>query len=67
MNNHYDPFVSNANSTYSRYLETGFYYMEIVSINQQGVGYFKVMMTTPDINNITAVNPTWQVDYFSIK
>jgi hypothetical protein len=66
---HYDPFIKdNANvSAQVQFTAPGYYYMEIVSINNGGPGYFKVMMSMPNPTNIPPVNPTWQIDYFGIK
>ena len=41
--------------------------MEVVAVNTGGPGYFKVSMEVPNATAATSANPTWQVDYFSIK
>jgi hypothetical protein len=41
--------------------------MEVVSVNSGGTGFFKVMMEAPNITPNTPANPSWQIDYISIK
>lgn len=68
INDHFNPYVSGSTPAYTRnFTKPGYYYMEIVSINNWGSGYFKVMMEAPNKTANAPANPTWQVDYFSIK
>jgi hypothetical protein len=41
--------------------------MEVVSVNSGGPGFFKVMMEAPITTGDPPANPSWQVDYISIK
>lgn len=68
INDHFNPFISGSAPIYTRdFTQPGYYYMEIVSINNWGSGYFKVMMEAPNKTANAPANPTWQIDYFSIK
>jgi len=49
-----------------QFSEPGYYYTEIVAINDGGPGYFKLMWDIPNTTDTTPSNPTWRIDYFSI-
>lgn len=68
INDHYNPYANGQEKRFEReFLASGYYYMEVVSINYGGAGYFKVGMEVPNNTEATPSNPTWQIDYFSIK
>lgn len=65
---HYNPYVNGQEKRFEReFLASGYYYMEVVSVNFASGGYFKVGMEVPNNTAATPSNPTWQIDYFSIK
>jgi hypothetical protein len=68
LNDHFNPYVSGISPKYTRnFTSPGYYYMEIVSINTASGGFFKVMMEAPNATSSTPANPSWQIDYISIK
>lgn len=69
LTDHYNPYIGGtANPKYTRtFTDSGYYYMQIVSLNYGGPGYFKVMMEAPNATLDVPANPTWQIDYISIK
>jgi len=63
----YNPFVRIFNrSNVEISLQNGYYYFELVSINGDGVGHFKLIVNMPKANLYTA-NPTWQMQKITIK
>lgn len=58
----FNPYFNGvASAIANKTLTQGYYYMEIVSVNYEGSGDFRMMVDMPKIHNYTA-NPTWQVD-----
>lgn len=68
LTDHYNPYVAGQENTYTRdFTSPGYYYMEVVSVNSGGSGFFKVMLEAPNVTANAPANPTWQIDYISIK
>lgn len=64
----YNPYIAGTSPKYTRtFTDAGYYYMEVVSLNYGGTGYFKVIMEAPNITENVPSNPAWQIDYISIK
>lgn len=66
---HYNPYLRGVDKKYTKtFTQSGYYFVQAISVNNGGRGFFKVMMEVPN-NDPTFVpaNPTWQMDYISIK
>ena len=66
---HFNPWVrTNTTSPVENItLTAGYYYYEIVAINEGGTGFFKIIVDTPEIHGSGTTNPTWQVDRIRIN
>lgn len=65
---HYIPFVRENETLTEKIvtLQQGYYYFELVSENGGGPGFFKVLVETPQFIDYP-INPTWQLDKFTIR
>lgn len=70
-NDHFNPYVRqdglNTFSATKTFSAAGYYYMEIITFNGWGSGYYKVSVQTPLAVAPVNINPTWQVDYIAVE